>query len=170
MISAQAPRRLPWGGYAWYDINFTGGQERFGDPEQALESLKKVVELIKDVKAKYQTGKTVLLVFSQGAIISYALSLRYPDLIDKVLALSGYIFQGIMPQNPDQAATSHLEYFVSHGTVDEVIPVEWARNADAWLTAHGLQHQYKEYYMGHGINPACFQDMMSWIDSRYRVL
>jgi phospholipase/carboxylesterase len=167
VVSVRAPRRLPWGGNAWYDINFTDSAERFGDPQQALQSLEQVVDLLEELKKTYQTSKTVLLGFSQGAILSYALSLKYPERIDAVLALSGYVFKEILPKSISTEATNHLEYFVSHGVIDEVIPVAWARAADEWLTQNKLKHEYKEYHMGHGINPECFQDMLSWIANRY---
>jgi len=170
VVSVRAPRRLPWGGNAWYDINFTGDQDRFGDPEQALASMQMVVELIEDLKQKFDTAKTILFGFSQGAILSYALSLHHPDLIDKALTLSGYIFSDIMPKRLDLDQTKHLEFFVSHGLQDDVIPVDWARTAHNWLDEHQLQNEYHEYSMGHGINPACFQDMMNWIAKRYPLL
>lgn len=173
VISVRAPRNLQWGGYAWYDINFMSSDgSRFGNPDQAMEAVKLVADFIVEAKSKYNTNpdKTVLMGFSQGAITSYAVSLHYPNLVDKVLAMSGYIFTDIMPKTINTSATEHLEYFVSHGTMDEVIPVAWARQADAWLTAHHLKHQYREYPMGHGINPACFHDMMQWIQERYPVL
>ncbi len=170
VVSVRAPRRLPWGGHAWYDINFIGGQDRFGDPAQALASMKLVYNLIDELKSKFNTGKTVLLGFSQGAILSYALSVHYPDEIDRTLALSGYIFKEIMPSAIQSDKLAQLEFFVSHGAQDEVIPVEWARLAKQWLDNHNLKKEYHEYPMGHGINPACFQDMINWIAMRYPVL
>jgi phospholipase/carboxylesterase len=170
VVSVRAPNRLPWGGNAWYDINFTGSQDRFGDPEQALASMKLVAGLIAELKNKFKTGKTVLLGFSQGAILSYALSLHHPELIDKALTLSGYIFADIMPKSLNNSLTDHLEFFMSHGTQDEVIPIDWARSARNWIDGRQLKHEYHEYPMGHGINPACFHDMMRWISARYPVL
>ena len=173
VISLRAPRTLQWGGYAWYDINFMSNDgSRFGDSSQAMHAVNMVAEFIVEATKKYNTDpdKTVLMGLSQGAITSYAVSLHYPNLVDKVLAMSGYVFADIMPEKINQTASKHLEYFVSHGTMDEVIPVAWARQADAWLTAHGLVYQYREYPMGHGINPACFQDMIQWIQERYPVL
>ena len=169
VVSVRAPRSLSFGGFAWYDIDFTGSSSRFGNPEQALESVEKVRQFIVEIQERYQTDpkQTVLMGFSQGAILSYALSLRYPELIDKVLALSGYVFNEIMPKQINTSAVAHLEYFVSHGTQDEVIPIQWARASAEWLTKMNLNHEFKEYAMGHGINPQCFSDMMAWIAARY---
>lgn len=172
VVSVRAPLNLGFGGFAWYEIDFTGNASRFGNPEQALASIEKVHEFIKGIQERYKTDRsqTVLMGFSQGAIISYALSLRYPSLISKVVAMSGYVFQEIMPAEIVSNAISHLEYFVSHGTQDEVIPVEWARMSAEWLKRMNLKHDYHEYAMGHGINPQCFGDMMDWISLRYPAL
>lgn len=172
VVSVRAPKSLSFGGYAWYDIDFTGSSSRFGNPEQALESLEQLRQFVIEIQKRFQTNpkQTVLLGFSQGAILSYALSLRYPELISKVLALSGYIFNEILPKQINTLATAHLEYFISHGTQDEVIPIQWARASEEWLTKMNLRHEYKEYAMGHGINPHCFSDMMTWISARYPLL
>lgn len=172
VVSARAPRALGFGGFAWYDIDFTGNSSRFGKPEQALESLEKVRAFILEIQERYQTNKsrTVLMGFSQGAIISYAISLRYPELISKVVAMSGYIFKEIMPLNISTTAIKQLEFFVSHGTQDEVIPIDWARMSADWLKRMQLKHDYFEYAMGHGINPQCFADMMAWITERYPII
>ena len=170
VVSLRAPRTLPWGGYAWYDIDFmaTDGR-RFGNPGQAMNAVKEVAAFISEASRNYHTdpAKTVLLGFSQGAITSYAVSLHYPQLVQHVVAMSGYIFEDIMPQTIHPSVTQHLDFFMSHGTQDEVIPVAWARQADAWLSAHQLKHSYTEYTMGHGINPECFAAMLAWLQARY---
>ncbi len=172
VVSARAPRSLSFGGFAWYDIDFTGNSSRFGNPTQALESLEKVRQFIVEIQNRFNAKpeKTVLMGFSQGAILCYALSMRHPELIRKVMALSGYIFNEIMPEQINAAKTAHLEYFVSHGTQDEVIPIQWARASAEWLKKINLTHQYREYAMGHGINPQCFSDLMNWIAARYPCL
>jgi phospholipase/carboxylesterase len=98
------------------------------------------------------------------------LSLHHPELIDKALTLSGYIFADIMPKSLNNSLTDHLEFFMSHGTQDEVIPIDWARSARNWIDGRQLKREYHEYPMGHGINPECFHDMMRWISARYPVL
>ena len=173
VVSARAPRNLPWGGYAWYDIDFTNSAARFGNPDQAKDSMAMILDLIKDVQDKYHTDvtKTVLLGFSQGAILSYGLSVNHPGLFSRVLAMSGYVFEDIMPDAFNTEKTKHLDYFATHGTADEVIPIEWARNASKWLKKHGLTHVFNEYPgMGHGINEQCFRDMLHWISERYPAL
>ncbi len=171
IISLRAPLKLGFGGYAWYNIDFTGNESRFGNPEEAKQAMYQVEQLIEEVQEKYNTNKaeTVLLGFSQGAIISYGLSLNNPAKYNGVLALSGYVFEDILPKEIDVEKAKHLAFFASHGTEDPVIPIEWARNAHHFLKTNQLNVVYKEYKMGHGINPECFDDLMFWINQRYPI-
>ena len=104
-----------------------------------------------------------LIGFSQGAILSYATALTYPEKIAKVVALSGYFNQDIVPEVIDASAISHLKFFISHGTVDQVIPVDWARKAKPALENLGLNVVYHEYPVGHGVAPQNFFDFKNWL-------
>ena len=58
---------------------------------------------------------------------------------------------------------SNLKIFASHGTADQVIPVEWARKSPAILEGLGIKTTYKEYPIGHGVSPQNFYDLKSWL-------
>lgn len=172
IVSARAPISLPWGGYAWYNINFTETAGRFGNPDEARKAMQQVDELISSIQEKYNTqkNKTVLLGFSQGGILSYGLALNNPEKYAGFLALSAYVFREIMPTTINQEHVKQLAVFTSHGTEDPVIPIDWARKADAYLTENHVPHIYKEYSMAHGINPACFADMLAFITAHFAKL
>jgi phospholipase/carboxylesterase len=168
VVSARAPVRLPWGGYCWYDIRFDEGPSRWADSKQALLSLETLHKFIVEAETAYQTkaGETMLMGFSQGAILSYAYAFKFPDKVRNILALSGYMFPEIMPKQLPLAATKKLDFFVSHGTEDPVIPLKWAQNAVGVLETSKLKHVYREYPMGHGITPEAFRDILNWIQTR----
>ena len=165
VISARAPYDMAFGGYAWYAINFDANNEKFSDLDEARESLTKIASFIDYVKATYHTGKTFLLGFSQGAILSYALSFQYPNCVNHVIALSGYINEDLAPSNLSEL-NIQTDYYISHGSVDQVLPVDWARKAPAFLKANGLQSEYSEYPVGHGVAPQNFYSFKSWIEDR----
>ena len=50
----------------------------------------------------------------------------------------------------------HIKFFASHGSVDQVIPVEWARKTQPYIEKLGLSITYKEYPVGHGVAPQNF--------------
>lgn len=169
VVSLRAPMSLPWGGFAWYEIDFNAlGTGKMSNTEQARESMELIRKVIGEIHEAYGTDpqRVWLVGFSQGAILSYGLSLNYPKEFGKVLALSGYILKDIIPEKYKKDELQHLDYFLSHGTQDEVIPVEWAQQSPKVLEQLGVSHQYREYPMGHGINPECFEDLKLWMWER----
>ncbi|MEE4000536.1 alpha/beta hydrolase-fold protein [Tenacibaculum sp. FZY0031] len=166
IVSARAPHDMGYGGYAWYAINFDSVNGKFSDLTQAAESVDKIASFIDEIKEKYNTNpdKTFLLGFSQGAILSYALSFKYPNKAKHVVALSGYINEELLPAEIDNSITT--DYYISHGTVDQVLPIDWARKAPILLKGFELNYDYSEYPVGHGVAPQNFYSFKSWIEER----
>ena len=167
IVSARAPFDMNFGGYAWYAITLDANDEKFSDLDEARQSLTKIADFIDYVKATYKTdsNKTFLLGFSQGAILSYALSLNYPNRVNHVIALSGYINEELTPKSVSELNIT-TDYYISHGTVDQVLPVDWARKAPVYLNENNLQNVYSEYPVGHGVAPQNFYSFKSWIEDR----
>lgn len=166
IVSLRAPYEMGYGGYAWYAITLDATNNKHSDLDQARASLQRIAALIDEVKDLYNTAedKTFLLGFSQGAILSYALSFNYPNKVQHVVALSGYINEDLMPlTTPTNIST---DYYISHGIVDQVLPVEWARKAPVILNNIGLQNVYSEYPVGHGVAPQNFYSFKNWIEER----
>ena len=166
VVSAQAPYDMQYGSYAWYAINFDADENKFSDLPQARLSRDLIAKFIDELLGKYaiDTNNVTLIGFSQGTILSYAVALSYPEKVQKVVALSGYLNLDIVKEDYLKNSLSNLKMFISHGTQDQVIPVEWARKAPATLNNLGIETVYKEYPMGHGINPQNFADLKSWLE------
>ncbi|MFT7901246.1 alpha/beta fold hydrolase [Tenacibaculum ascidiaceicola] len=166
IVSARAPHDMGYGGYAWYAINFDSVNGKFSDLTQAAKSVDKIASFIDEIKEKYNTNpdKTFLLGFSQGAILSYALSFKYPNKVKHVVALSGYINEELLPAEIDNSITT--DYYISHGTVDQVLPIDWARKAPIILKDFKLDNEYSEYPVGHGVAPQNFYSFKRWIEER----
>ena len=165
VISVRAPYELQPYGHAWYAIHFDADENKFSDNVQAKQSVELIAGFIDEIVKQYPIdAKNVTLIgFSQGAILSYATALTYPEKVAKVVALSGYFNQEIMPEVIDTNAISHLKFFVSHGSFDQVIPVDWARKAKPALENLGLEVEYQEYPVGHGVAPQNFFDFKNWL-------
>lgn len=166
VFSARAPFSLDFGGYAWYDIFLDANNNKISDNQQAMESLLQLSQFIDYLIDKHHldTDNFNLLGFSQGSILSYALALHYPEKIKNIVALSGYINQDIMPVQEKTAAYRHLHFFISHGTFDDIIPIEAARKIPPFLLERNIRNDYHEYPMGHEVNMQCLQDMLVWIE------
>lgn len=167
VVSARAPFDLSYGSYAWYAINFDADENKFSDIGQARASRDIIARFIDELVANYaiDAENVTLIGFSQGCILSYAVAVSYPEKVQRVVAMSGY-------WNPDIAVDDYLEndcsklrIFASHGTVDQVIPVEWARKSIPALQVLGIEIVFKEYMVGHGVAPQNFFDFKHWLNS-----
>lgn len=167
IISARAPYSMQYGAYAWYAINFDADENKFSDHEQAKISRDLIAQFIDELIQTYPIdAKNVTLIgFSQGSILSYAIALSHPDKVQRVVALSGYISEPILEENYLQNDFTKLKIFHSHGTVDQVIPVEWARKTKPFLEKLGIPSTYKEYPVGHGVAPQNFYDFKNWLEN-----
>lgn len=168
VISARAPYDIQYGSYAWYAINFDADENKFSDLTQARNSRDLIINFIAELLAHYAIDENdvTLIGFSQGAILSYAAALSYPEKIQRVVAMSGYLYLDILTENYRQNDFSNLKIFASHGTVDQVIPIDWARKAKPILDALGIQNIYREYPIGHGVSPQNFYDFNNWLLGR----
>ena len=168
IISVRAPLETGFGGYAWYSINFTADQSKFSDIPEARYSVSMLSTYIDEIKKQYgmDADNTFLLGFSQGTILSYAIALSFPQKVSNIIALSGYINPDLLPDNMDQTDYSNLDFYISHGTVDQVIPVQWAQQAAPFLKQFNIKHCYSEYPVGHGVAPQNFFAFKKWIEER----
>nr|WP_315149772.1 alpha/beta fold hydrolase [uncultured Flavobacterium sp.] len=165
IISARATYDLQYGSYAWYAINFDADQNKFSDNDQARISRDVIAGFIDELVANYpiDANDVNLIGFSQGSILSYAVALSYPEKVNKVVAMSGYLNLEIVTEDYLKNNLSKLKIFASHGTVDQVIPVDWARKTPGILEKLGVDITYKEYPVGHGVAPQNFFDFKNWL-------
>jgi phospholipase/carboxylesterase len=165
VVSVRAPYDLQFGSYAWYAINFDADENKFSDHEQAKKSRDLIANFISELTDNYaiDAQDVTLIGFSQGTILSYAVALSYPEKIKRVVSLSGYLNLEIVKDNYKNNNFSNLKMFISHGTVDQVIPVDWARKASPILTDLGIENVYKEYPIGHGVAQQNFYDFKNWL-------
>jgi phospholipase/carboxylesterase len=168
IISARAPYDLQYGSYAWYAINFDADQNKFSDHEQAKVSRDLIAGFIDELIDNYpiDAQKVTLIGFSQGAILSYAVALSYPEKVQKVVAMSGYLNLEIVADDYLKNSFNNLKIFASHGTADQVIPVEWARKTPVIVEKLGINTTYKEYPIGHGVAPQNFYDFKNWLQEK----
>lgn len=166
IVSVRAPYTVPPYGYAWYAINFDANQNKFSDDNEAIESREKIVHFIDNLLSKYPIDPTQvnLIGFSQGAILSYAVALSYPEKIKKVVALSGYFNENILVPNFNENNFEKISFFASHGTVDQVIPIEWARKTPEILNKLKIVNEFNEYPVGHGVHPLNFKDLKTFLE------
>lgn len=170
IISVRAPYAMQPYGNAWYAINFDADKGKWSDNAQAIASRDKIAHFIDEALANYPVDKdnVSLLGFSQGTILSYAVAFSYPEKIKNIIALSGYINTDLFDTQPKEHY-AHLNFYCSHGSVDQVIPVDWAREAPKFLETLDIKHQYSEFPVGHGVAPQNFYEFRDWLKKRLQI-
>ena len=168
IISVRAPYPMQPYGNAWYAINFDAEKGKWNDNEQAKASRDLIAKFIDEAVAAYPVNKNnvSLLGFSQGSILSYAVALTYPEKVKNVVALSGYVNKAIFPEDIESRDYSNLDFYCSHGSVDQVIPVDWARQNAPFLSSLNIKHKYSEFPVGHGVAPQNFYEFKEWLVKR----
>jgi len=166
VFSVKAPYKLEPFGHAWYAINFDAEQGKWSDDEQAKESREKIVAFIEEATEAYELDKEniTLLGFSQGTILSYAVALSYPEKVKNVVALSGYINENILVDDYTEKDHSGLNFYASHGQVDQVIPLEWAQKSPEFLKKLNISTMYQEFPVGHGVSQQNFFSFRKWLE------
>ncbi|MDR9456157.1 MAG: alpha/beta fold hydrolase [Salegentibacter sp.] len=168
IISVKAPYPMQPFGNAWYAIHWDNTDGKFSDDEQAVESRDRIADFIDEAIEEYKVDKNnvSLLGFSQGSILSHAVALSYPEKVKNIVALSGYINKEILKTGYKKNDFSNLDFYCSHGSEDQVIPVEWARQNKPFLDKLGIKNQYSEFPVGHGVAPQNFFEFKSWLEKR----
>ena len=167
VFSVKAPYDLDPFGHAWYAINFDAEQGKWSDDEQAKQSREKIVKFIDEAIVAYNldSENISLLGFSQGTILSYAVALSYPGKVKNVIALSGYINEKILLEGYEKKDHHELNFYISHGQVDQVIPLEWAQKAPDFLKKLGITPKYEEFPIGHGVSQQNFYSFKKWLEN-----
>ncbi|MBT8286738.1 MAG: alpha/beta fold hydrolase [Flavobacteriaceae bacterium] len=168
IISLKAPHTMFPYGNAWYSIHFDAPQGKWTDTEEALASRDKIARFIDQAIKHYPVDpdKVTLLGFSQGTILSIAVALTYPDKIKNIVALSGYVNIDLIPPEYQSNDYSRLSFYCSHGSADQVIPVDWARKTPPFFKSLGIDFSYEEFPVGHGVAPQNFYSFRNWLQER----
>jgi phospholipase/carboxylesterase len=166
IISLKAPIPMQPFGNAWYNIYFDNANGKFNDDEQAVLSRDLIAACIDEVVQLYKVDKNkiTLLGFSQGTILSFAVALSYPEKVKNVIGLSGYIHEPMLKKGYTNNDFSQLHVYSSHGSEDQVIPVEWARKTKPFLTKLNIDCTYSEFPVGHGVAPQNFYELKAWLE------
>ena len=167
IVAPRAPIDLPYGGAAWYSLGYEG-DKMVSDISQAVAAREKLAEFIGQAVEKHDADPdhVWLLGFSQGAILSYGIMSKYPGLIQRYIPLSGYVERGVIDESVDQNDYSGVKALAMHGTMDPVIPIQAGRGVQDFMRDLGVDYQYYEFPIGHGISPDGMSHIRRWVDQQ----
>ncbi|MGY2403124.1 alpha/beta hydrolase [Pseudomonas sp. SDO5271_S396] len=169
-LSARAPMPVDPHGYRWF-TKTTGDAEYNGETVDLQRSARLIEDFVAKATAKYhtQSDRVFLVGFSQGAIMSYEVGLRQPQLIRGIAALSGSVLPVLKAELKPDDSLGKLAIFIGHGTQDQALPYASATRANEVLTGLGLKPEFHGYPgMPHTIGEAEVQDLKAWLEKSLR--
>ncbi len=153
------------GGFAWFPLT-SQLELRLADVES---SLKQAEQFLDEALTRYpiDPNRLAVLGFSQGGVIAYGLALRRPERYAALVALSSWLPEQMLAWAENKEALSKLSVLVQHGSEDNLVPVERAREAVARLRTLGVQLVYREHGGGHEMSSRALQELSDYL---YRTL
>jgi phospholipase/carboxylesterase len=151
----RGPLSLPPGGAHWYVVPRVG----FPDPATFASSYALASEWLDALP--FPPERIVIGGFSQGAVMSFALGLGSDPRPAAIVACSGFV-PTVAGWEPELAGRPPVA--IGHGTLDPVIPVEFAREARRLLGDDDLL--YREYPLPHTIDPGFVREVSAWLPLR----
>ena len=156
MIAPRAPHSAEPFGYSWRPPHY----ETLSRPslEQLLPAAEALIRLIDEYQAwaKIDASTVDVMGFSQGAAMSNLLAFLYPQRIRKAGILAGFV-----PSGSEELVTKRpLEgkpFFVTHGTKDDMVPIDRARASMDLLEQAGAKVTYCEDDVGHKVSVSCIR-------------
>ncbi|MBI5702994.1 MAG: alpha/beta hydrolase [Chloroflexota bacterium] len=163
MVAPRAPYPSELRGYSWRPLQ----PGTFGRP--SLEELIPQAEALIRLVDAYQASAGIdasdfdVMGFSQGGAMSNVLAFLYPQRVRKMGILAGFVPSGL-----DVYAKTHpLEgkrVFVTHGTRDDMVPIDRARASVAVLEQAGAKIVYCEDDVGHKVSLNCLRALRSYLE------
>jgi phospholipase/carboxylesterase len=160
-----APRGLypaARGGYAWHPMPEQRGWPRVDD---FLPSVGELLDLLgswpKSPAADF--AELRLAGFSQGAALAYTFTLLHSQRVRALAGLSGFLPEGAEAYLQGESLQG-LPVYISHGTKDELVPVDLARQAVQRFQQAGARVTYCESEVGHKLSADCFRGMETFFE------
>ena len=166
IISLEAPLKLPFGGFSWFDIDYSDVIEnnldkRYKEINESINGLLNNID--KHIETENLNESDVsILGFSQGGSICWKLGLDFSDRFRRVIPLSSFIHPSYL--NEDLNDYKDLEIYSSHGTLDEVIPISLVEKYIESL-AKNNNLVFDRFEAGHTISQMNLLSLIKWIDT-----
>lgn len=141
-------------GFSWFELGNDSGVMIAGIERATALVAAGVGDL---AKRRPTRGRPIVLGFSQGGMLSFALAARHPTLASACFPVAGFLPEPLMPP-PGAGPLPPLVAF--HGADDRLIPVALARASIERLKALGVSAEIHVYPgLGHWISPELQGDL-----------
>lgn len=110
-----------------------------------------VVELVERLRARFEPNRTMLVGFSQGAMLALDTAMVLEPPPDRVALLAGYPLLDSLA-NVEKPRESHPRFLVVHGRQDRVIAFQSGQDATRLLERNGFPVEFVPHDGGHVID------------------
>ena len=150
-------------GYGWFPLTLGAPP----DPETFAVAVDDARRFLDDALRRYPVNpsKLVILGFSQGGVIAYALALAEPERFAGLVALSSWLPEPVARALPPRSR-ERLPTLVHHGARDDLIDVARGRESVETLRALQVPLAYREFDMGHEISAESLGDLSVWLENK----
>ena len=149
----------------WYDLSsleLTDSQDILGIQNTSAV----VTNLIeREIKAGIVPEKIILAGFSQGGAIALHCGLRIEQPIAGIIGLSTYL--PVADTLAAEKSAYHPPILMMHGTQDDIIRYDYARQSADQLIEMGYAVKWHEYPMQHTVCLEEVQEISAWIKERF---
>ena len=161
IVAPRAPYATERGGYSWRPNQTSElGLPGFDELRAAAEALIHLIDAYRS-SAGIETDALDVMGFSQGAAMSSLLAFLYPDRVDKLGILAGFVPSGLDALAEQRLLEGKL-VFVAHGIRDETVPIERARASIRILEKAGARVTYCEDDVGHKLSITCLHALQKF--------
>ena len=139
-------------------------------PPPAAE-IAQVADAVADAVAEH-TRSAIWLGFSQGMCAAVTVMRRHPEMVDALVALSGFSFDVEQPGDAqlarDAAAGTGLPAFYGRDPADPAIPSFASAWALRYLRAHTALQEHSYPGMGHNLSMPEIMDLLAFLEPLLR--
>ncbi len=161
IIAPRAPYTTSPSGYSWRPRR-PGVHDRptYDDLQPAVDSLLSLID-------SYAAGNHLdasqfdAMGFSQGAALISILAVLHPERVGRVGVLAGFVPRGAEHLAENQPLKGK-SFFVAHGTLDDLVPIDVARTSVQVLEAAGANVTYCEDEVGHKLSAKCLRALETY--------
>lgn len=147
----------------WYDILSFDNLRRNVDDAGIIESVAQIESIIdSEIASGIPANKIVLAGFSQGGVITYYAGLNSKHDLTGMLVLSAYLPKESL-LNQENLANKTTKILICHGTTDEVVNIQYAKEAIDICEKSNLDFVWEEYPMGHSVCPSEIKDIATFL-------
>lgn len=150
-------------GHGWFPLE--PGEP--ADPRAFADAVAGLEEFLDDALERYPADpeRRVLLGFSQGGALAYAVGLGQPERWSGIAALASWLPPQLAERIEKQDAHDELPLLILHGTKDPLVPVERARESRETARPFGVRITYREQEMGHELNAESLKLIDRWLET-----